>query len=156
MSNTKRTITVTVPARHETTRWTDETFIEFGQYEERRPMTRTTTVETGPVLVEIDVAQIAAEIAASAMYNAGKKAGWLRGSIRAKVLEVEKTETTEPSIWTGPIEVWTKPNASRWNLGETITKFVALGDDYSLSRSEMEEAGWTYEETINDTEGGTT
>ena len=62
MSNTKRTITVTVPARHETTRWTDETFIEFGQYKERRPMTRTTTVETGPVLVEIDVAQIAAEI----------------------------------------------------------------------------------------------
>ena len=151
----KKTITVTVPARHERARWTDNKFIEFGQYKERRPMTRTTTIEAGPVLVEIDIAEIVANIAATAMYNRGKNATALNGKIRAKVLEVETTETIEPSIWTGPIEVWTRENASRWNEGETVTRFEAVGDEYSPSRSDLEEEGWTYEETINE-EGGTT
>ena len=109
----------------------------------------------GPVLVEIDVAAIVAEIASTAMQNSTKKASALRGHVRAKVLEVDTTKNVEPSHWAGPVEVWTKPNASRWNQGEEITRFEPVGYEYGPSRSDLEEEGWTYEETINE-EGGTT
>ena len=156
MNDTKKTITVTVRSSHERKLWTDNGFIEFGQYKERRPMTQTTTIEVGPVLVEIDVATIVREIASTAMMNSTKKASALRGNIRAKVLEVDTTKNVEPSHWAGPIEVWTKEIASRWNQGEEITRFEPVGYEYGPSRSDLEEEGWTYQETINDTEGGTT
>lgn len=153
MSSAKRTITVTVQASVEKPRWTDNDFIEYGQHKERRPMTQTKTAESGSVLVEIDVAQIVADVAHTAMYNSTKKATALSGRIRARVLEHETTTTVEPSAWAGPIEVWTKEVDSRWNQGEERVKFVALGDKYSPSRSDLEEDGWTYQETLNE-EGG--
>ena len=82
-----------------------------------------------------------------------KKATALSGRIRAKVLEHDTTQTSEASPWAGPIEVWTKEVVSRWNQGEERVKFVPLEDPYSRSRSELEEDGWTYQETINE-EGG--
>lgn len=148
----KKTITVTVPTSYTRKLWTGNDFIEFGQHKERRPMTQTTTTEAGHVLVEVDIDQIIRDVAVTAMENRTKKATALAGRIRAKVLDVDTTETVEPSHWAGPIEVWTKESVSRWNQGEELVKFEPVDYAGGPSRSDLEEEGWTYEETIQ--EGG--
>lgn len=148
----KKTIVVTVPASHERKLWKGNDFIEFGQHKERRPMIRATTIQEGRVLVEIDVARIVSDIAVTAMENRTKKASALSGRIRAKVLEHETTETSEPSPWAGPIEVWTRISDSRWNEGEELVRFEPVNDPHGRPRSELEDEGWTYETTIQ--EGG--
>jgi len=151
----KKLITVTVPASYERKLWTGNEFIEFGQHRERVPMTRTTTVQAGRVLVEVDIAQIVADVAVTAMENKTKRATALAGRIRATVLEHDTTETVEPSHWAGPVEVWTKEISNRWNQGEERVKFEPVNYRHGPSRSDLEEDGWEYQETIND-EGGDT
>jgi hypothetical protein len=154
MSSSAKKITVTVPAVVHDTKLEDEIFHEFGAAKERHWTTKVTTTQTGSVLVEVDLAEIVATIAQTALYNSGKRASLLNGSIRAKVLEVESQEEREPSAWAGPIQVWTKElDDPFYPPGrKTRTKFVAELDEYRQAPDELEADGWTYQTTLNEEE----
>jgi hypothetical protein len=93
-------IRVTIPARIERIDWADHKVVYIDGRGDRLPMTKVIEIVEAEVLVEVDLPEIIAQIAQTALYNAGKKATMLNGNIRAKVLTVtSEEEIREPTNW---------------------------------------------------------